>query len=75
MGLIMTGQMDFSYAVVRVGEEWKVVCARNAIGHFARRDEAVVAASALAAQAAAAGHVAQVLVQTDSGELREAWRG
>lgn len=71
----MTDAKAFSYAVVRVGEEWKVVCARNAMGHFACRDEAIVAASALAAQAAAAGHVAEVLVQTDSGELRQAWRG
>ena len=71
----MTDSLDFSYAVVRVGEEWKVVCARKAIGHFAQRDEALVAASALAAQAAAAGHAARVLVQTESGELLQAWRG
>ncbi len=70
----MTEPRDFSYAVVRVGEEWKVVCARKAMGHFAQREEALVAASALAAQAAAAGHAARVLVQTDSGELRQAWQ-
>lgn len=71
----MTEPLGFSYAVVRMGEEWKVICARNAMGHFARRDEAIIAASALAAQAAAAGHAAQVLVQTDSGELLQAWPG
>ncbi|MDO9471904.1 MAG: hypothetical protein Q7J28_02530 [Caulobacter sp.] len=71
----MTDPKAFSYAVVRMGDEWKVVCARNAMGHFARRDEALIAASALAAQAAAAGHAAEVLVQSDSGELRQAWQG
>ena len=71
----MADAMGFAYAVVRMGQEWKVVCARNAMGHFTCRDEALVAASALAAQAAAAGHAALVLVQSDSGELQEVWRG
>jgi hypothetical protein len=64
----------FAYAVVQVGAEWKVLCRRKAIGHFRDRDQALAAASSLAAEAARAGRPAEVLVQLDTGELVSAWR-
>jgi hypothetical protein len=59
----------FRYAVVMVGVEWRVVGARRAMGHFATRDMALSAAGALAREAVEAGHHAEVLVQSESGEL------
>lgn len=61
--------MSFSYAVVLVGAEWKVVGARRAMGHFASRDLALVAAGNLAREAFLAGHRVEVLLQSESGEL------
>jgi len=63
------GQLSFRYAVVRMGPEWKVVGARRAMGHFASRDLALIAAGNLAREAFLAGHRAEVLVQSESGEL------
>lgn len=63
------GQQAFRYAVVRMGPEWKVVGARRAMGHFASRDLALIAAGNLAREAFLAGHRAEVLVQSESGEL------
>ncbi|MCF8504419.1 MAG: hypothetical protein K9G59_05855 [Caulobacter sp.] len=60
----------FRYAVVRIGPEWRVVCARRAMGHFTTRDAALNAAGGLAREALLAGHVAEVLVQSESGELQ-----
>lgn len=59
----------FRYAVIRVGPEWKVVGARRAMGHFATRDLALTAAGNLAREAFLAGHRAEVLLQSESGEL------
>ena len=59
----------FRYAVVRVANEWKVVGARRAMGHFATRDLALAAAGNLAREAILAGHRAEVLLQSESGEL------
>ena len=61
--------MACRYAVVRVGSEWRVVCARRAMGHFATREMALLAAANLAREAAESGHRAEVLLQSDSGEL------
>ncbi len=61
--------LPFRYAVVRVGPEWKVVGARRAIGHFATRDLALAAARNLALLVVDEGHPAEVLVQSESGEL------
>lgn len=58
-----------SYAVVRVGPEWKVVGPRRAMGHFANRDLALAAAGNLAREAFLSGHRAEVLLQSESGEL------
>lgn len=71
---VMTADGAFSYAVVRVGDEWRVVCARKAMGHFVERDQAVSAASALAAEAAREGRRTEVLIQSETGELKSAWR-
>ncbi len=62
--------MSFSYAVVRVGEIWKVVCARKAMGFFDTPETALSAAQSLAREAAGAGHPAEVLVQSETGELK-----
>lgn len=73
--LIMSDtRTSFSYAVVQVGDAWKVVCARKAMGHFPEREAALAAASALAAEAARAGRATEVLIQSETGELRSAWR-
>ena len=66
--------MSFSYAVLQVGDEWKVVCARKAMGHFGDREDAIAAASALAAQAARAGRETEVILQSETGELKTVWR-
>ena len=60
---------DFRYAVVMVGPEWRVICARRAMGHFLTRETALTAAANLARQASEAGHRAEVLLQSESGEL------
>ena len=59
----------FRYAVVRVGPEWRIVGPRRAMGHFATRDLALTAAGNLAREAFLAGHRAEVLLQSESGEL------
>ena len=64
----------FTYAVVRIGAGWEGVCARKAMGHFGEREDALVAASALAAQAARAGRPTEVIVQSETGELKTVWR-
>ena len=63
----------FRYAVVWVGVEWRVVSARRAMGRFTSRDLALIAASSLAREATLAGHLAQVLLQSESGELTVLW--
>ena len=60
---------DFRYAVVMVGPEWRIIGARRAMGHFASREMALTAAANLARQASEAGHRAEVLLQSESGEL------
>jgi urease gamma subunit len=70
----MTADTGFSYAVVRVGVEWKVVCRRRAMGHFSEREQALAAASALAVEAAREGRATEVLIQSETGELISAWR-
>lgn len=67
--IVMEGHLSFSYAVVQVGLEWKVVGARRAMGHFASRDLALTAAGNLAREAILAGHRVEVLLQSESGEL------
>lgn len=64
---------SFSYAVIQVGPLWRVVCARRAMGHFPSRDLALTAASSLAREAVLAGHLAEILLQSETGELRVLW--
>lgn len=60
---------EFRYAVVRVGPEWRIIGARRAMGHFPTRETALLAAANLAREASESGHLAEVLLQSDSGEL------
>ena len=60
---------DFRYAVVLVGVEWRIIGARRAMGHFPSSETALVAAANLARLALEAGHRAEVLLQSESGEL------
>jgi hypothetical protein len=64
---------SFSYAVIQMGPQWRVVCARRAMGHFPSRDLALMAASSLAHEAVLAGHMAEILLQSETGELRVLW--
>ncbi len=66
------GPAAFRYAVIRVGPEWRVVGARRAIGHFPDRETALAAAGALAREALDSGHRAEVLIQSETGELTPA---
>ena len=66
---MMTQTPNLSYAVVQVGVVWKVVCARKAMGHFTDRAVAVGAACGLARAAEEEGHFAEVLIQSETGEL------
>lgn len=63
------GRSSFRYAVVQVGPVWKVVCARKAMGHFNNQDMALTAAHALAREAMNEGHLVEVLIQSETGEL------
>lgn len=65
----MPSPLYFRYAVVLIGVEWRVVGARRTMGHFATRGMALSAAGALAREAVEAGHRAEVLLQSESGEL------
>jgi hypothetical protein len=59
----------FRYAVLWMHSEWKIVCARRRMGHFATSDAAVVAARKLAHTAVEGGHQAELLMQGPTGEL------
>lgn len=61
--------MSFSYAVIQMGPVWKVVCARKAMGNYLNQDMALTAAHNLAREAAGEGHHAEVLIQSETGEL------
>ena len=57
------------YAVLQVGGEWRVVCARRRIGHFASRHQAVEAGARLAREAVESGHEVEFMVQDRTGLL------
>jgi hypothetical protein len=57
------------YAVLQVGHEWRVVCARRRIGHFASRAQAVQAGARLAREAVDSGHEVEFMVQDRTGLL------
>lgn len=57
------------YAVLQVGAEWRVVCARRRMGRFATRDQAIGVGVGLAREAVASGHEVEFMVQGAGGEL------
>lgn len=57
------------YAVLQVGPEWRVVCARRRIGHFPSRTQAVEAGARLAREAVESGHAVEFMVQDHAGQL------
>ncbi len=57
------------YAIVKVGDEWKIVCERRQIGHFATREAASRAGAQLAKEAAHSGYDVELLVQGQFGEM------
>lgn len=57
------------YAVLQVGPEWRVVCARWRIGHFPTRTQAVEAGARLAHEAVTSGHAVEFMVQDPTGLL------
>jgi hypothetical protein len=64
--------MEFRYAVLRCGADWRVVGQHRKIGPFADRSSAVTSGARLALEAERAGHEVEFLVQDDSGELVKA---
>lgn len=57
------------YAVIRCGEEWRIVSGRGRIGHFDDWNDAFAFCEKLARETVAAGHRVELLVQSESGEL------
>lgn len=57
------------YAVLRVADEWRVVCERRQIGHFPSRPSAVHTGARLAREAVSSGHAVEFLVQDHAGLL------
>lgn len=57
------------YAVVQVGEEWRIVGQRQ-MGHFPCRDSAALATARLAAQAVQEGYQVELLIQERFGQLK-----
>ena len=62
-------QQPLRYAVMKCGDEWKVVSGRRRIGHFADAHAANSAASGLCRQALDAGHTVEMLFHHPGGEL------
>jgi hypothetical protein len=65
----MTGQ-KLSYAVLRFGDDWRVVDRDGRHGSFPSAAEAAVHVGGLARAAADLGYDVEVLVQSPVGELR-----
>ena len=61
--------MHLCYAVMRFGEDWKIVSGSRRIGHYATQDLALSAGARLAMEAVDAGHEVEFLVQQPGGEL------
>jgi hypothetical protein len=57
------------YAVLRVGAEWRVVCARRRIGRYTTRARAVEAGARLAREAVEPGHAVEIMMQDHTGLL------
>lgn len=63
--------MDFRYAVIQVGHEWRVASNRRSFGHFRSSRSALVIAESLAREAADEGHATELLVQEPFGRLSQ----
>jgi hypothetical protein len=59
----------FRYAVLRMGDEWKIVTGGARIGHFRTRQLALQAGARLAREASLLGHEVELLVQDERGGL------
>jgi hypothetical protein len=57
------------YAVLQVGDVWKIVCERRHIGHFASCEAASRAGAQLAREATYSGYDVELLVQGLFGEI------
>lgn len=60
-----------SYAVLQIGDEWRVVSGRRRMGHFSSKTLAIAAGVRLAREAMATGHQVEFLVQDQCGYLLE----
>ncbi len=57
------------YAVLQIGNEWRVVCERRHIGHFDNREDALTIAAGLVKQALEAGCETELLVLDPASKL------
>jgi len=57
------------FAILRFGEEWRVVSDRRTIGAFDTSQHALELGVTMALEAAAAGHEVELLVQDAVGQL------
>lgn len=57
------------FAILRFGEEWRVVSDRRTIGAFETSDRALALGVTMALEAAAAGQEVELLVQDAVGQL------
>ena len=57
------------YAVLRCGDDWRVVGGERRIGRYIDQTAAVAAGARLATEAARMGHEVEFLVQDEVGEL------
>jgi len=57
------------YAVLRIDNEWRVICERRHIGHFETQNQAIVLGAALVREALEAGCEAELLVLDRAGKL------
>ena len=62
------------YAVVQVGQEWRIIGAERQMGHFGSFAEAALATARLGALARREGCAVEVLIQEQFGELKSVRR-
>jgi hypothetical protein len=58
-----------SYAVVRSGEEWRILTAKRLLGHYNTVERALLVGARLTRQALDAGHPAELLLENPAGLL------
>jgi hypothetical protein len=57
------------FAIMQLGQEWKVVSSRRTLGHFADYESAFAVGASLVQEAKDCGHTVEFLVQAKSGEV------